>query len=378
MSTDFDMQRLDEKLGQFQSHISLVTSPSEWLSANIDNICLAWEETLSLSKDELVDVKRFLYPRLFTYTFARLKGCADAKLLLDFQTNISLCIHFDDVTLLRHYRSLKETLWAFLNRARAHSKGHPATNTTGENINKLLRLDVLSLAARILALVSDGRRKKAFLNQRDSDAQTLLDLLQHILDLPELEIVRPSILRILLELSKRSGLCPTSLILQGVEPRGTESVTAGSFGDIWQGTFAGNAVAIKVMRIDSTYTDKGLKIIDVAQGLNYLHNFDPPVIHGDLRGTNILVTPDKRASIADFGLCTLAGVSLLQFTPTSTAFQCTNLLWLAPEFFQFEENGNETPRQSLATDIYSYACVCFEVRIHLEYKFDDGLQLTLR
>ncbi|KAG6856638.1 hypothetical protein H0H87_002228 [Tephrocybe sp. NHM501043] len=292
---------------------------------------------------------------------AQLKRCTDANLLLDFNASLSQWIHFDDVTLLRYHRSLKETLWAFLNRART------------------------------------------------------------ILDLPELDIVRPSILRVLLELSKRSRLYPTTLILRGVEPLGKESVTAGSYGDIWQGTWAGSTIAIKVMRIDSSYINRGIKIfckeaivwrqlrhpnvlpfqgvcqwpgpsfrvclvspwmangnvlqylqqnpdgdrrtfiLDVARGLEFLHTFDPSVIHGDLRGTNILVTPDKRACIADFGLCTLARDSLLQFTPTSTAYQCTNLLWLAPEFFQFEESGTEAPRQSLATDVYSFACVCYEI-----------------
>ncbi|KAG6912003.1 hypothetical protein DXG01_000251 [Tephrocybe rancida] len=428
MTADFDMRRLDDKLGQFHVSISPVKAPYEWLRANIDNIHSTWEEALSLPRDELsasqrADMHPFGFQRLFAYTLAQLKLCTDTNLLLDFNASLSQWIHFDDVTLLRYHRSLKETLWAFLNRARANmSNGGPPTFTTpGGNLNQLLKLDVLSIATRVLAMVNDDQRKKTFLDQRESHAQTLLDLLQHILDLPELDIVRPSILRVLLELSKRSGLYPTALILRGVEPQGQKAVAAGSYGDIWQGTLAGGIVAIKVMRIDSSYINRGIKIfckeaivwrqlhhpnvlpfqgvcqwpgpsfrvclvspwmanrnvlqylqrnpdddrrsliLDVAQGLNYLHTFDPSVIHGDLRGNNILVTPDKRACIADFGLCTLARDSLLQFTPTSSAYQCTNLLWLAPEFFQFEESGTETPRQSLATDVYSYACVCYEI-----------------
>ena len=40
---------------------------------------------------------------------------------------------------------------------------------------------------------------------------------------------------------------------------------------------------------------------DVSAGLLYLHSFAPPIIHGDLTTTNILLTPDWRAKIADFG-----------------------------------------------------------------------------
>ena len=40
---------------------------------------------------------------------------------------------------------------------------------------------------------------------------------------------------------------------------------------------------------------------DVSAGLLYLHSFNPPIIHGDLTTTNILLTHDWRAKIADFG-----------------------------------------------------------------------------
>lgn len=46
--------------------------------------------------------------------------------------------------------------------------------------------------------------------------------------------------------------------------------------------------------------------IDVAKGLEYLHHFcDPPVIHGDIKPSNILLDSDFNAKIGDFGLATL-------------------------------------------------------------------------
>ena len=43
-------------------------------------------------------------------------------------------------------------------------------------------------------------------------------------------------------------------------------------------------------------------VLDIAKGLDYLHSLDPPVIHGDIKPSNILLDPDFKAKIGDFGL----------------------------------------------------------------------------
>lgn len=46
--------------------------------------------------------------------------------------------------------------------------------------------------------------------------------------------------------------------------------------------------------------------LDVAKGLEYLHHFcDPPIIHGDVKPSNILLDADFNAKIGDFGLAKL-------------------------------------------------------------------------
>ncbi|KAK3410699.1 hypothetical protein EUGRSUZ_J02698 [Eucalyptus grandis] len=52
-----------------------------------------------------------------------------------------------------------------------------------------------------------------------------------------------------------------------------------------------------------TWSNRLQIAVDVAQGLDYLHNgCKPPIIHRDLKTTNILLNEDFRAKIADFGL----------------------------------------------------------------------------
>ncbi|KAG6336080.1 hypothetical protein ID866_3006 [Astraeus odoratus] len=39
---------------------------------------------------------------------------------------------------------------------------------------------------------------------------------------------------------------------------------------------------------------------DIANGLEYLHNHNPPIYHGDLKGNNVLISDDGRALLTDF------------------------------------------------------------------------------
>ncbi|KAI4340841.1 hypothetical protein MLD38_025642 [Melastoma candidum] len=46
-------------------------------------------------------------------------------------------------------------------------------------------------------------------------------------------------------------------------------------------------------------------ILDVARGIQHLHFLDPPVIHGDVKPSNVLLDKDFSAKIGDFGLARL-------------------------------------------------------------------------
>ncbi|KAG9119007.1 hypothetical protein FRC07_006191, partial [Ceratobasidium sp. 392] len=80
----------------------------------------------------------------------------------------------------------------------------------------------------------------------------------------------------------------------------------------------------------------------IAEGLSYLHASG--VVHGDLKGANVLVSQDGVAQLADFGNATLQEYSL-QFTTTSSKSAFSSR-WAAPELFQ----GSPC---NYATDVYA-------------------------
>jgi receptor-interacting serine/threonine-protein kinase 3 len=53
-------------------------------------------------------------------------------------------------------------------------------------------------------------------------------------------------------------------------------------------------------------------LLGVAQGLQYLHSLDPPMIHRDLTTSNILLTTDLCAKIADLGMSKVLNHSALE------------------------------------------------------------------
>ncbi|QRW12512.1 cytoplasmic tyrosine-protein kinase BMX [Ceratobasidium sp. AG-Ba] len=87
----------------------------------------------------------------------------------------------------------------------------------------------------------------------------------------------------------------------------------------------------------------------VAEGLAYLHNAG--VVHGDLKGANVLVSKDGVAQVTDFGNATLREYTL-QFSQTSSK-ESLSMRWAAPELF----SGGKTTTQA---DLYALGMTILE------------------
>ena len=118
--------------------------------------------------------------------------------------------------------------------------------------------------------------------------------------------------------------------------------------DIDHYTLVSSLVSLRTLK----YPCLTLKVCDIASGLAYLHS--KKIVHGDLKGVNILITASLRACIADFGLSRVADTQGLGVF-TSTARPAGTMRWLAPELM----SGRERP--SKESDVYSFASVCYEV-----------------
>ncbi|KAJ7622888.1 kinase-like domain-containing protein [Mycena polygramma] len=283
-----------------------------------------------------------------------------------------------------------------------------------ERMDELFHEDVFAMTERLDKLLHEDKVwYTEFVACRGTPAQVRLNFLQDILDydLWLAPMKRRRLFKALLRLSRDSELSPRCFTLTGLQ-RG-RLVAGGSFGDVYKGLLEGQSIAVKMMRVFeesdvaalltqfsrealiwrqfchpnllpffglyyfqqrlclvSPWMENGhirafLKkekwdtkrllpfILDVALGLEHLH--ESGVVHGDLKGDNIFVTPLRRACIADFGLSSMiASESSFHFTNSSKQSQGGTIRYQAPELHR---GGNN----DLRSDIYGFACLVYEM-----------------
>ncbi|TEB29309.1 kinase-like protein [Coprinellus micaceus] len=293
---------------------------------------------------------------------------------------------------------------------------------------QILKVDLRFVAATLLQHLADGSSRDAFLGKKtESVDQGLLDLLQLLLEQPDLNIIHDKLLRSQLKLAKHTGLYPTSLQHNTIGNCTASPVAVGGFGDVYKARLGDQDVAVKVMRgavagglsqhslikcfaqevvlwshvshlnilpfygvhVSSSeqhgtpprvsllspwmengniieynkanpHIERGALVLDIVRGLDYLHSFNPSIVHGDLKGDNILVSPSGRACIADFGLGRLVQDKGWLTSAASTLFGAH--LYLAPELLDDQPTDiGYTAKRSLSTDVYAFGCVCYEV-----------------
>ncbi|KAL0574297.1 Rho guanine nucleotide exchange factor [Marasmius crinis-equi] len=232
---------------------------------------------------------------------------------------------------------------------------------------------------------------------------------------------RSAICSTMIRLSKSSGFYPRCLSIENVSQIGDYPVAGGGFGDVFKGRLGkgeGRLVCLKVTRayqvtdvervvkeytreailwrqlkhqnilpfLGLYYLDENKRRLclvspwvengnlvqylknrkhgqvdcivlayDVASGLSHLH--EKKVVHGDLKGVNILITPDGRACITDFGLSRIVSDTsvLLSMNTNPISHAGGTARWLAPELLL---GGQRTSRES---DMWAFGCLCYEI-----------------
>ncbi|KAF3822599.1 receptor-interacting serine/threonine-protein kinase 2 isoform X1 [Mirounga angustirostris] len=96
---------------------------------------------------------------------------------------------------------------------------------------------------------------------------------------------------------------------------------------------------------------------EIALGVNYLHNMNPPLLHHDLKTQNILLDNEFHVKIADFGLSKWRMMSLSQSRTSKSSPEGGTIIYMPPENY---EPGQKS-RASVKHDIYSYAVITWEV-----------------
>jgi len=119
----------------------------------------------------------------------------------------------------------------------------------------------------------------------------------------------------------------------------------------------GNAVEYLENHPDA---DRKLLVRDIARGLNYLHHtLDPPIVHGDLKGNNVLITDSCHAVLTDFGLSQVIEDLIGPSGNTTSTCQGT-VRWMAPELILDDEN-NKMLQLTFGSDVWSFGCTAYEL-----------------
>ncbi|KAJ7084501.1 kinase-like domain-containing protein [Mycena crocata] len=358
----------------------------------------------------LIDISRpwlKIHRNLTEYTLHILRS-SSTDLVSKFAASAKQWAAWDIITSLANYHFVVQVQLGFIKNVMELDH-----DTVARQISEKLAQDVYEVSSQMVLALRDSNVRESFLGHRGRLAQQLLDLVQDILDYRTCDSRSRSLLsQALMKLARACELQPICFALS-VDTVG-EHIGGGSFADVYRGLVGDQTVSIKAMRIfRKSDVKKALKafgyeaviwrqlchpnvlpffgiydlqgrlclvspwmengdlveflknnpwqdidhpslIFDVASGLEYLHG--EHVVHGDLKGTNILVTPSGRACIADFGLSTITGSMVACFSAsTTTSVQRGTARWQAPELLRGDSVNN------FGSDMYAFASVCYEI-----------------
>ncbi|KAL4062619.1 kinase-like domain-containing protein [Scleroderma yunnanense] len=95
-------------------------------------------------------------------------------------------------------------------------------------------------------------------------------------------------------------------------------------------------------------------LLDIANGLRYLHEQTPAIIHGDLRGKNVMISQGGRALLIDYGVAQLVD-STFDNSVGGSSYDPSWIRWMAPETM---EHGRDL---NIKDDIWAFGMTALEL-----------------
>ncbi|KAG6909008.1 hypothetical protein DXG01_002394 [Tephrocybe rancida] len=231
-----------------------------------------------------------------------------------------------------------------------------------ERVGRELAEKVKKVTTSLVQILNDIGHYKCLLSSNTDDAQILLDTFQLLLDTGHAHD-RGQLIAAMRRLSERTKLYPLRFLLQGSVPLlEDDPVASGNYADIYKVVFQDEKTCFKVIRVyQRSLVEHMAKCWDTASGIDYLHAND--IVHGDLKGVNVLVEGSGRACLADFGLSSVTDPDIIHWTSQSSmASHGGTARWQAPELHETEDKV-DTIHNSKESDVFAWANLCYEVRL---------------